>query len=273
MPAQLDEDTPKLLDVLANDYDPDGGAVSLVAVNAISARGASVTIDPSGLVKYDPRGSAKVQALIPGQTDCDTFMYQITDGLGYAIGSVSVTVSGVNDSPIVKINASLPVYEGSTPTLDGSTSYDPDLGATLAYSWDLDGDGRFGETGAAASRGNETGMKPTVSTAGLDGPSNLPIALRVSDGRVTVTRTVLLPISNRSPAIGVNNFEGTTAIEPGSTFTASGFYFSDPGPDTWTATVDYGDGSGTQSLPLNPDKTFSLSHLYTAAALPGDGTG
>jgi PKD repeat protein len=31
---------------------------------------------------------------------------------------------------------------------------------------------------------------------------------------------------------------------------------------SWAATVDYGDGSGTQLLELNRDKTFSLQHLY-----------
>ena len=37
--------------------------------------------------------------------------------------------------------------------------------------------------------------------------------------------------------------------------------FTDPGADTWTATVDYGDGSGVQALTLT-DKTFNLSHTY-----------
>jgi hypothetical protein len=32
--------------------------------------------------------------------------------------------------------------------------------------------------------------------------------------------------------------------------------------DMWTATVDYGDGSGIQPLTLNEDKTFTLSHEY-----------
>src|SRR5262249_28877296 len=31
---------------------------------------------------------------------------------------------------------------------------------------------------------------------------------------------------------------------------------------TWTATVDYGDGSGAQPLTLNADKTFYLRHTY-----------
>lgn len=50
-------------------------------------------------------------------------------------------------------------------------------------------------------------------------------------------------------------------LNEGETFTASGS-FSDPDSTAWTATVDYGDGSGVQPLTLNPDKTFSLSHLY-----------
>ena len=39
--------------------------------------------------------------------------------------------------------------------------------------------------------------------------------------------------------------------------------------DTWTATVDYRDGSGSQVLALNPDGSFSLSHTY-ADNLAGD---
>ncbi len=38
--------------------------------------------------------------------------------------------------------------------------------------------------------------------------------------------------------------------------------FSDPNQDIWTATVNYGDGSGTQALPLD-GKTFQLNHTYT----------
>jgi hypothetical protein len=49
-------------------------------------------------------------------------------------------------------------------------------------------------------------------------------------------------------------------IHEGDTFVSSGS-FDDPGADTWTATVDYGDGTGTQALPL-VGKSFSLDHLY-----------
>ena len=51
------------------------------------------------------------------------------------------------------------------------------------------------------------------------------------------------------------------SLNEGDTFTSAGS-FSDPGADTWTVTVDYGDGSPVSPLALNSDKTFTLSHLY-----------
>ena len=52
-------------------------------------------------------------------------------------------------------------------------------------------------------------------------------------------------------------------IIQGNTYMGAGT-FSDPGPATWTATVNYGDGSGVQSLAL-AGNTFTLNHVYTTA--------
>lgn len=49
-------------------------------------------------------------------------------------------------------------------------------------------------------------------------------------------------------------------INESATSTANGT-FTDPDSTSWMATVDYGDGSGIQSLPLS-GTTFSLSHTY-----------
>ena len=54
---------------------------------------------------------------------------------------------------------------------------------------------------------------------------------------------------------------GQPELDEGDTFTATGS-FTDPGADAWTATVDYGDGTGSQPLALNADKTFALEHTY-----------
>ncbi len=50
-------------------------------------------------------------------------------------------------------------------------------------------------------------------------------------------------------------------IDEGDVFVANGS-FSDPDTDTWTATVDYGDGSGAVPLFLTPANTFELNHSY-----------
>jgi hypothetical protein len=50
---------------------------------------------------------------------------------------------------------------------------------------------------------------------------------------------------------------------PGETYGADGS-FSDPGADTWTATVNYGEGAGNETLVLS-GKTFVLSHTYLVA--------
>lgn len=68
-------------------------------------------------------------------------------------------------------------------------------------------------------------------------------------------------LTKAAPAgLTVNSFAGAT-INEGSTYTALGS-FSDPGVGPWTATVDYGDGTGPVALALNADKTFNLSHTY-----------
>ena len=51
-------------------------------------------------------------------------------------------------------------------------------------------------------------------------------------------------------------------LNVGATYTATGS-FSDPGADAWTATVNWGDGSAPEVVPLS-GRSFSLTHIYTA---------
>jgi len=71
------------------------------------------------------------------------------------------------------------------------------------------------------------------------------------------TIQVTVTVDNVAPVVDAGPDE---TINEGDTFTGSGF-FTDPDSDSCTATVDYGDGSGVQSLPLTDD-TFDLSHIY-----------
>src|SRR5207249_932554 len=114
---------------------------------------------------------------------------------------------------------------------------------TLTYAWDLDGDGIFGETGTAAANGDETGSRPIFSAAGLDGPSTYTVALFVTDNTgLTGTATAVVNVTNSIPTVSPIQ---AAVLSVGDTLNRTGS-FTDPDPDTWTATVDYGDGSGAQ---------------------------
>ncbi|MFC2016517.1 PKD domain-containing protein [Chloroflexota bacterium] len=86
------------------------------------------------------------------------------------------------------------------------------------------------------------------------------VMVTVSDAEAnTGFDTAQVTVANVAPAVSAGI---DTTIDEGSTFTGLG-YFTDPGEDTWIATVDYNDGSGAQSLTLDPDKTFALNHTYS----------
>lgn len=63
---------------------------------------------------------------------------------------------------------------------------------------------------------------------------------------------------NTPPAVDAGE---DAAINEGANFASTGS-FTDPDADSWTATVDYDDGSGPERLTLLADKAFSLSHVY-----------
>ena len=68
-------------------------------------------------------------------------------------------------------------------------------------------------------------------------------------------------VENTAPVIDLDGVDGGV-IDEGDTFTSSLGSFTDPDvADSWTATVDYGDGSAVEELPLD-GKNFVLSHAY-----------
>ncbi|OLC11167.1 MAG: hypothetical protein AUH39_00170 [Chloroflexi bacterium 13_1_40CM_67_9] len=68
--------------------------------------------------------------------------------------------------------------------------------------------------------------------------------------------------ANAAPAVFVGS-DATSTL--GGLFTRDGSFVDGDANQTWSATVDYGDGPPTP-LALRADKTFTLSHTYTAFA-------
>jgi DNA/RNA endonuclease G (NUC1) len=158
---------------------------------------------------------------------------------------IEIQVESGTKPPVAAVNGPFTGQEGSPVSMSGAASTDPD-GDALTYLWSF-GDGT-------------TGSGATVShTYAQDGSFSVRLIVRDVRGLAdTVTTTAT--ISNVAPVIA--SFAGATLL-PGETYSASGS-FADPGTDAWTATVDYGDGSGVSSLALAA-KTFSLSHTYASA--------
>ena len=91
------EDDVLLIDVLANDSDPDASDTLIVLSCDVTGLVGELALTRPVLT-YDPRG--RFDHLAPGETATDTFLYQVEDGQGaLAIATVTITVTGASDGP------------------------------------------------------------------------------------------------------------------------------------------------------------------------------
>ncbi|MDA1050683.1 MAG: Ig-like domain-containing protein [Planctomycetota bacterium] len=90
-----DEDHALHTNVVGNDV---CGVADVIGFDRQSERGAVVSINADGGLRYDPRDAA--QYLAPGESLQDTFTYTISDSHGTtATATVTISVTGVNDAP------------------------------------------------------------------------------------------------------------------------------------------------------------------------------
>jgi len=87
---------------------------------------------------------------------------------------------GFNQPPVADSGGPYEVALGETIVLDASGSTDPD-GDGLSIRWDLDEDGVYGESGAAAFNGDEIGETPTFQTLALAVPVVVNVSVEVCD--------------------------------------------------------------------------------------------
>ena len=189
--ATTEEDTPVVIDVLANDTDADGDGL-LVGGLSGAAKG-SVNLIASGpdagKVRYTPNANAN---------GADTFTYTVSDGHGgSATAGVSVWINPQNDPPVltsVPSAATTPELTTYTFTAQASDVDSASLtfslvgaptGATINPST-----GQFSWTPTEAQGG--TGVPYTFKVSVTDGTSN-------ADANVAITVTEV----NQAPALVV----------------------------------------------------------------------
>jgi hypothetical protein len=249
------EDSPVDVDVLANDSDTDGTLVgSSLRITTPPTSGTAEVVN--GEIRYTPALNAS--GVFP-------LTYEICDNGGAcASATLTVTVIAVNDPPIAHddsrttprntpLSAAVPA-----PTDPDSSSFTYSLvSGTPGLVFNPDG------TYVYTPPTDFTGQVSFTYDVG-DGINNSTVATVT----ITVTGEDGAPVVDAGPDATVD--EGDFFVQNGS--------FTDPDADTWTATVDYGDDTGTLPLELNPDKTFSIGHeyadngVYTITVSVSDGT-
>jgi DNA/RNA endonuclease G (NUC1) len=160
---------------------------------------------------------------------------------------IEIAVESNTRPPVAVSNGPYTLNEGGTASLNAAGSSDAD-GHTLTYAWSF-GDGES----AVGSAVTHTYPQDGTYTVRLIVTDQLGLA-------DTVFTTA--NVANVPPSISA--FASATLL-PGETYNASGS-FTDPGADVWSATVDFGDGSGTNPLALS-GKSFTLLHTYLAAGI------
>ena len=150
--------------------------------------------------------------------------------------------------PTARITGLSQVNEGALASFSGADSTDPD-GDSLTYAWD------FGD-GATASGQDVTHVYKENGT--------YTITLTVTDIHEATGSTTLTVTVNNLPAT-VNAGQNQTALE-GSIVSLVSATFVDPGIlDTHTATINWGDGTVSESgavVETNGSGSVSGSHVY-----------
>ncbi len=167
--ATTDEDTSVTIDVLANDTDVDGGALTVSSVT--QGTNGAVTI-ADNKVTYTPNADFN---------GTDTFTYTVNDGnAGTDTATVNITVNAVNDAPVADAGADQTVEatssDGAEVTMGGTGSSDID-GDKLTHTWNWDSS-------------TASGVSPTI----LLPLGTTTVTLTVSDGELTDTNTVTITV-------------------------------------------------------------------------------
>ena len=188
----------------------------------------------------------------------DNGTYQVRLAVTDNGGATDVTTSSVsvsNVAPSIGALAGGTVNEGSAFTAAGSFADPGD------DSWN-----------ATVDYGDGSGVQPlTLSGKGFslahgyanNGSYTITVTVTETDAEgASGAQSTTVTVTNVAPVVAA--FNGATILR-GETYASSGT-FADPGADVWTATVNYGDGSGASALALSGN-AFALQHTYGVAGV------
>ncbi|HVK09974.1 MAG TPA: PKD domain-containing protein [Gemmataceae bacterium] len=231
--------------------------VTIAAVDAVDPAGAlayEFDFDDDGGFEVGPQAANAAARTYPDD-GIRTVRVRVTDADGaVSVGTTTVTVR--NAPPVPTIDAvSGPWLEGTVISAIGSATDAAGPADTVTLSWAVYRDGAAGPS-AVGSGGAFAFIPPD------DG--NYRIVLTTADedgGSARAVRTVT--VGNVPVAFDAGGDLDLPSAALGS-FTRT-ITFTDPGADSWSGTVDYGDLTGVRPLVIDPAAMrFTLAHRYAA---------
>ena len=252
-------------------------APSLVT-QATTALGASISINPDKTIHYDSSGAGAVQALAAGETATDTFSYWVLTGGSYSKATVSVTVTGTNDAPVVTGPVTGTATEdGAKVSLDALlNASDVDHSTTLlvvnvpatlpaGVSYDATTHLFSLDPSDAAYQSLDTGDETTVS-----------VSFEVSDGTATTNASVSWEIAGQDEPFHVVHDDPNIAVETlvgtdGPDVFAIDFSALNNTVQDYTYLIDFDPSEDLLAL-VNADPTFKTAKPIFADPGLGDAT-
>jgi VCBS repeat-containing protein len=242
-------------DVLHGDTDADDSAsltVSAIRTGAEDGSGTSgsigsgltgtygtLTLASDGTYTYVADQSA-ADDLDASDTVTDIFTYTVSDGTATDTGTITITVTGINDAPVadnetgaVNEDATLTVTDGTSDVLHGDTDADDSASLTVSAirTGAEDGSGTSGSIGSGltgtygtltlASDGTYTYVADQSAADDLDASDTVTdiFTYTVSDGTATDTGTITITVTGINDApVAVND---TDAVNEDATVTRS----------------------------------------------------
>jgi hypothetical protein len=244
---------------------------------------------PADIVYGTPLGDGQLnaEASLGDVMPKGTYTYTPAAGtvLGKGTHTLSVTFVPIGDYHPATATVTINVINHAPVSAADDVSTDENRATTLSLSsTDADGNGMTFTLLSGPAHGTLNSGKPgwldgqTCSLTIGGGPQTCTVSAEyepeadysgedsltfkttdTQDDSNVVTVKITINHVNRAPQVNAGEDSKTSE---GTAYESKGSFTDPDNAEGWTATVDYGDGSGVQPLALSADNTFGLSHIY-----------
>jgi VCBS repeat-containing protein len=241
-----------VINLVGNDGDVEGSVDPASIVITSAPTHGTVSVNANGTVSYQHDGS---------ETAADSFSYTVKDaqGLVSAPVNVSVSVTGVNDLPVVDTGSAN--FDVATGAYSHSTNEDTPVSGQVVAS-DADGNPLSYTAGTAPAHGSVTvnpdGTWTYTPGSNFNGSDSFTVTISDGQGGISIA-TVNVGVTAVNDAPVANNDSLSTTEDTAVTYTAAQLLGNDTDIDSATLSIaSVASGSGGSAV-LNADGSVTFT--------------